>query len=639
MESFSPADREKALKKAIRNGGFYGKNGLWNSIIVFPNDKHVYRHRVETIIIRNGKEVFVKRKPDGEYFLPGGSTEKDVTDIEQAQKECEEEAHIKVKNIESSGIHYKKIVPIPQWAKEECLVLWDGHYTDVYVAEYDSMFKGHIDKLDEDKFIRSGSFIPLKECYKFFRKEHREALFFYIKFHNLTEEVEVQESYISNYFRNKKFLKDVGKTPELNRQSVIEIIDSLKREYSKLNATSKIKREKISPDVKNIFHPVVTLDFTDQTSITIAICFDESEVTDGCAFTSEEYGDIVVVYPRFFKTGRENQIFTILHEIGHVRLDHLEARYSHKNLLRQDNSTEHRSDVMLKGKSVYPENNADLYAVLNGAKMYSILNSSFHKDYDKEFDYRFTNAELASRYSNVFKQYQKLRPFHEEYTSYDLAKSIANRMVYENCHTSHLNKTDKDNLYKIIVKFGIDKSVDGYENVREAAKELNLLKEKGKNTESAYQKLQRERMEAYYDKITKTVGNSDSPMDISDRLILEISHIENEILSYMEDFKDKLSLKRYICESENNKYGYYLYLVESITAKERNSIPLELFGIPETRSYPLDTKKHVESAIKLFGKSEEKYRKELANKIFKAMDKYNIPTSIIGKESKLYKYL
>ena len=51
--NFSQEDRVKYLEDAIRNGGYYGTNGVWNSIIVFSGDKHVYRARVETLIIKD----------------------------------------------------------------------------------------------------------------------------------------------------------------------------------------------------------------------------------------------------------------------------------------------------------------------------------------------------------------------------------------------------------------------------------------------------------------------------------------------------------------------------------------------------------------------------------------------------------
>ena len=60
------------------------------------------------------------------------------------------------------------------------------------------------------------------------------------------------------------------------------------------------------------------------------------------------------------------------------------------------------------------------------------------------------------------------------------------------------------------------------------------------------------------------------------------------------------------------------------------------FGIPEDRKYPLDSKKHVLSAIKLFGHAEETKKKALAKRIKTAADKYKIK---ISKTSQVYKYL
>ena len=156
---------------AVRDGGFYGKNGVWNSIIKFSGDSKLYRDRVETIVVRDYKEVFLKKKPNGEYFLPGGSTEKDLPRITQAINECQEEARINVRNIQSTGITYKENHEPPKWAKDECEVEWQGTYTEVYVAEYDSPFHGHIDDEDKDPFMLSGKWYSTKECFSMFRKE------------------------------------------------------------------------------------------------------------------------------------------------------------------------------------------------------------------------------------------------------------------------------------------------------------------------------------------------------------------------------------------------------------------------------------------------------------------------------------
>ena len=93
-------EKIKALKEALINGGFYGSNNVWNSIIRIPGDNHIYRKRVETIIIRDNKEIFLKQRPDNTYFFPVGSTEQDIPDYIQAINECSEEARINIRNIE-----------------------------------------------------------------------------------------------------------------------------------------------------------------------------------------------------------------------------------------------------------------------------------------------------------------------------------------------------------------------------------------------------------------------------------------------------------------------------------------------------------------------------------------------------------
>jgi hypothetical protein len=88
----------------------------------------------------------------------------------------------------------------------------------------------------------------------------------------------------------------------------------------------------------------------------------------------------------------------------------------------------------------------------------------------------------------------------------------------------------------------------------------------------------------------------------------------------------------------NKNLDHYIYLMESLSKSARAKIPENKFGIPETRSYPLDTKKHVRSAVILFGKSDKKYRKELAERILQAMEIYEIPFDMIGEKSSLYPY-
>lgn len=175
-------EKKNFLEEAIRNGGYYGDNGCWNSILVFDNDKNIYRGRVETLVIKDDEYVYLKFLPKEsqndkrKYTVPGGSFERDIPNDKQAIAECEEEARLKVKNIQPTGITYKDIKPPPKWAINKQPINWNGNYTEVYVGVYDGKFTGHIDKVDEDKFMITGKFYKIDEIYRYLRKEHKEAL-------------------------------------------------------------------------------------------------------------------------------------------------------------------------------------------------------------------------------------------------------------------------------------------------------------------------------------------------------------------------------------------------------------------------------------------------------------------------------
>ena len=179
---YSLIEKKKFLEEAIRNGGYYGDNGCWNSILVFDNDKNIYRGRVETLVIKDDEYVYLKFLPKEsqndkrKYTVPGGSFERDIPNDKQAVAECEEEARLKIKNIQPTGITYKDIKPPPKWAINKQPINWNGNYTEVYVGTYDGKFTGHIDKVDEDKFMITGKFYKIDEIYRYLRKEHKDAL-------------------------------------------------------------------------------------------------------------------------------------------------------------------------------------------------------------------------------------------------------------------------------------------------------------------------------------------------------------------------------------------------------------------------------------------------------------------------------
>ena len=78
--------------------------------------------------------------------------------------------------------------------------------------------------------------------------------------------------------------------------------------------------------------------------------------------------------------------------------------------------------------------------------------------------------------------------------------------------------------------------------------------------------------------------------------------------------------------------------VFEMTSAERSELPDEMFGLPEKRKYPLDSKKHVLSAIKFFNYCSLKEEKELANNILRAIGDLNIKNINVGKGNRFYRY-
>lgn len=80
------------------------------------------------------------------------------------------------------------------------------------------------------------------------------------------------------------------------------------------------------------------------------------------------------------------------------------------------------------------------------------------------------------------------------------------------------------------------------------------------------------------------------------------------------------------------------YTESAMSAKARNKLPSEEFGIPRIRAYPLNDEKHVRMAISMFSHCKNpKDREQLASRIFAKIDEYKMDVTI-GKDSELYSY-
>lgn len=84
-----------------------------------------------------------------------------------------------------------------------------------------------------------------------------------------------------------------------------------------------------------------------------------------------------------------------------------------------------------------------------------------------------------------------------------------------------------------------------------------------------------------------------------------------------------------ITEGDENMTNLERLLISeaALTPKQRNALDDSQFGIPETRSYPLNDENHVRMANKLFGMAPKEHKHELAKKILAAAKEFNIDTS------------
>jgi 8-oxo-dGTP pyrophosphatase MutT (NUDIX family) len=196
----------------IETYGFVSSDNIYNENIKIKGFNKWLRGRSELLIIDKDK-VYLKKDNKG-YSIPGGGWEKDEDHNLSAIRETNEEARIKVKNVSYVGSYASFFEP-KDWVKERISEenWWYGEYTELYIGEYDGEFKGHVDKIDQDKKMESGKFYDIKSVYKDLISVHQEALDNIINESYLEESIKVSKEEIfknANIIRDKvkEFIKD-----------------------------------------------------------------------------------------------------------------------------------------------------------------------------------------------------------------------------------------------------------------------------------------------------------------------------------------------------------------------------------------------------------------------------------------------
>lgn len=392
-------ERKLFRQKAILNNGYYDKNGNWNAIKVIGGN--LYRDRVETLIIKDGKFVFIKLTGEkGKYKLPGGSLGKDITPEKQAINECHEETHFEVSNIQHTGFTYKINYTDSKKSIDneyQYGVRYTGAFTTLFTADYAGKFKGKIAEADEDPFIRSGKWYTFKEAFGIFNEWHKNALFQYIKLNNISDfkvdEEITTEGYLMNRFKNHLMLKSKN-IQEIDMRDIEKILNWLQREYRFMSLRhtrgfTPIGGYTIQLKTGGFFNVSFIIDFDGER---------DKSGNSASAVQTRSGLDGIIIEPVFFKLDKDTQVYVLLHEIGHIRLKHTDPKNMKKSFKTDDDIRNDRKKHIENGKVQYTELNADTYSVLNGAKRYNIIDNYNRSDNDLS---TLRNLENARRYDIV----------------------------------------------------------------------------------------------------------------------------------------------------------------------------------------------------------------------------------------------
>ena len=148
---------------------------------------HYLKGRSELLVFKDGKSVFLSRNKAEvccmnhhagmKYAVPGGGWDVDEKHFMTAYREAREEALILAGNIRYATCYIEiseprdsalKYVRPKHW--------WYGYYTEVFIADYDRPYSGHIHWQDTDERIRSGHFYPIDEVYSRLHPAHQKAV-------------------------------------------------------------------------------------------------------------------------------------------------------------------------------------------------------------------------------------------------------------------------------------------------------------------------------------------------------------------------------------------------------------------------------------------------------------------------------
>ena len=684
--------KKKLLKPYLIDGGFYGNDNKWNALVSFPFDPNVYRDRVETIIIRDQKEVFVKKAVNGEYRLPGGSKDKDVSDIDQAMNECMEEARINVRNIKNSGYKYKemKMNDLDTYVSNPKLH-WNAGITTIYVAEYDSLYTGRIEESDKDPFILSGRFYSIIECLGFFRKEHRDALTWYLQQIKNRNEFHFIKKYSDN---TNVFIKDNIKTPkDLSEWMKENIHYDFEESKWKLRTPNEVYKTKIGNS-------------HDQTSFEDYV-FNKLHIAHGRilatekSLKSEEIGNshsflYFMEHDEYFWF--ENALLEYQGIHGpYNTLEELENDVERKWLSVYDDvklsftpikNTKYGMNLnsykkacyrdMMEGCVLTSNREQPIYFISDKNLGIKILHPRIPSNYFTRNGYEDKKTRRVTMYSSIdgsIMGLEKRYPGQEYYvyipvTSIDFY--VPDRLESPSAKITKEVWVRNPVKVKPIGKIRLvnDKGNNGYKfrygkhtaelydwewewvekmntyNLRDLERKYSTfyVDDKGKNPESINKELLCKDVlgacKFYLSRDRESTYGKDKNLYIltKDYELVKVADVDiYKLDSNYDDFK--YSVKNIKIDKSVEELKESAITESTLKTKDRNRLDDSEFGLPELRKYPLNDREHVLAAIRFFNRCPYGYEEELARRIKRKMKEFKISSSIVGHKNNLTRYL
>ena len=154
------------------------KTGIVNFLIKIIGYKKWLRGRSELLLFK-GNSILLSIDLDGKgYSLPGGGWNLDESHARAAQRECEEEVGYNC-TTPRYVLTYAAKFPPKYWVRKKipAQYWWYGEYTELFCAEYDGLYNQHVDKIDQDPFMkRNAKFYDINLVWNMLIPPHQKAI-------------------------------------------------------------------------------------------------------------------------------------------------------------------------------------------------------------------------------------------------------------------------------------------------------------------------------------------------------------------------------------------------------------------------------------------------------------------------------